>query len=100
MKELHWGQNADVLKKAISLKMAWKTLYRKLFFGSDGTATNSGLNAGLITKLKEDFVWIAFIWCLSHRLDLAMKDALKDFMAPVDNSLGICITCIRIQVKN
>ena len=58
-----------------------------VFFGSDGTNTNSGLKAELITKLKDDISWIQFIWCVSHRLEVPMKDALKEFMKPVDDSL-------------
>ena len=33
-----------------------------VFFGSDGTNTNSGLKTELITKLKDDISWIQFIW--------------------------------------
>ena len=62
-------------------------LTKIVFFGSDGTWTNSGLKSELITRLKEDFEWIVFVWCLSHRLELAMKDSLKTFMSPVDDSL-------------
>ena len=58
-----------------------------VFFGSDGTNTNSGLKTGLTTKLKDDISWIQFIWCVSHRLELSMKDALKEFMKPADDSL-------------
>ena len=90
LKELHGGQDADILKKAIvdvfTENDMEDALQKIIFVGSDGTATSSGLNLGLITKVKEDFARIAFIWCLSHRLELAMEDALKDFMAPVDNS--------------
>ena len=70
LKELHGVQDADILKKAIV--NAFTENGMEDAFGSDGTATNSGLNAGLIAKLKEDFAWIAsFIWCLSQRLELA-----------------------------
>ena len=58
-----------------------------VFFGFDGTNTNSGLKTGLITKLKDGISWIQFIWCVSHRLELSKKDALKEFMKPVDDSL-------------
>ena len=104
LKELHGGQGADILKKAIEDAFIdndmEEALQKIVFFGSDGTATNSGLNAGLITKLNQDFAWLAFIWCLSHRLELAMKDSLKDFMDRLIIHSGIYITCIRIQVKN
>ena len=40
-----------------------------------------------IRLLEEDFPWISFLWCFSHRLELALKDALKEFIEPVDTSL-------------
>ena len=46
-------------------------------FGADGTNSNSGEVGVAITALKEEFgEWIAFIWCVSHRLELGIKDAL------------------------
>ena len=42
------------------------------------------LHSGL---LQEDFPWISFIWSFSHQLGLALKDALKEFIEPVDTSL-------------
>ena len=83
--------HAAILKSAIVnafTENGMEDALRKIvFFGSDETWTNSGLKSGLITKLKEDFEWVVFVWCLSHRLELAMKDSLKTFMAPIDDSL-------------
>ena len=28
--------------------------------------------------MKEEMPWIAFVWCMAHRLELAIQDALKD----------------------
>ena len=28
--------------------------------------------------MKEDMPWIVFVWCMAHRLELAIQDALKD----------------------
>ena len=82
--ELHQGQDAAMLKSAIVNAFTENNmedaLTKIVFFGSDGTWTNSGLKSGLITRLKEDFEWIVFVWCLSHRLELAMKDSLKTFV--------------------
>ena len=36
---------------------------------------------------QEDYEWICFIWCFSHRLELALKDSLKEFFDCVDESL-------------
>ena len=71
--ELHQGQDAAMLKSAIVNAFTENNmedaLIKIVFFGSDGTWT------------------IVFVWCLSHRLELAMKDSLKTFMSPVDDSL-------------
>ena len=89
--ELHQGQDAAILKSGIVnsfTENGMEDALRKIvFFRSDGIWTNSGLKSGLITKLKEDFESVVFVWCLTYRLELAMKDSLKTFMAPVDDSL-------------
>ena len=60
---------------------------KMVFLASDGASVNSGKNSGIIRLLQEDFPWVSFIWCFSHRLELALKDDLKDFIDPVDESL-------------
>ena len=62
-------------------------LSRIVFLASDGASVNSGKDSGLIWLLQEDFPWISFIWRFSHRLELALEDALKEFIEPVDTSL-------------
>ena len=53
-----------------------------VFFASDGANVNSGLKSGLITQFQENGLhWVAFVWCLSHRLELALKDSLADAMS-------------------
>ena len=58
-----------------------------MFLSSDGAATNSGLVSGLITLFKQDNPWVAFVWCFSHRLELALKDALSSEFELVEESL-------------
>ena len=41
----------------------------------------------LIKLFKQDFPGISFILCFSHQLELALKDALKELIEPVDTSL-------------
>ena len=53
---------------AFSDKNADTHLKTMVFFSSDGTAVNSSLNAGITAKFKELYIWVVFIWCLSHRL--------------------------------
>ena len=45
-------------------------------FGCDGTNVNIA-EGGLKGLLTKDFPWLVVIWCLSHRLELSLKDALK-----------------------
>ena len=84
-------QNADGLLEAIrrsiednNLSDLWKKI---IYLSADGTSVNSGKDSGLIAKLQEENEWILFVWCFSHRLELALKDALADFTNPVDESL-------------
>ena len=60
-----------------------------VFLFSDGAYVNRGKDSGLIRLLPEDFPWISFIWCFSHRLELALKDALKEFMEPIDTLMHL-----------
>ena len=55
--------------------------------GCDGTSANIG-SGGLKGHLERDMPWIIVSWCLAHRLELAIKDALKTtFFATVDEFL-------------
>ena len=58
-----------------------------VFFSSDRADLNSILNADIIAKFKELCNWVVFI-CVSHRLELALQDALKSWFESVE-------TCVR-----
>ena len=58
-------------------------LEKIVFLSSDGASVNCGKHYGLIRLFQEEYPWMSFIWCFSHRLELALKDALKEFMEPV-----------------
>jgi len=45
---------------------------------TDGAAVLTGKNSGLIARLKNAFPNVQSVHCLAHRLELAVKDALKD----------------------
>lgn len=45
--------------------------------GADGASVNFGQKAGMMKKLQEDIPWLLPVHCVSHRLELAVKDALK-----------------------
>ena len=46
--------------------------------GCDGASVNMGTRAGLNGLLKGAMPWITVFWCLAHRLELALTDALKN----------------------
>ena len=49
-------------------------------FGADGACLNKGNKNGVIALLREEMLWLVFNWCISHRLELALKDSLKGSM--------------------
>ena len=46
-------------------------------FGCDGANVSIG-NRGLKGRLHETAPWVQFVWCLDHRLELSLRDALKN----------------------
>ena len=63
-------------------------LPRIAFFESDGTAVNSGIRAGVIAMLQQKLGrHIKFFWCLSHRLELAIKEAIQNEMKDVETAM-------------
>ena len=70
--------------KENKLSELWEKL---IYLSADGASVNSGKDSGLIAQLQEEHEWVLFVWCFSHRLELALKDALQDFTKPVDESL-------------
>ena len=85
------SQDAPGLKNAIFAtfhKHSLESVLSKIvFLSSNGAPVNSGKDSELIRLLQEDFPCISFIWCFSLRLELALKDALKEFIKPVNTSL-------------
>ena len=45
-------------------------------YGTNGASTNIAA-CGLKGLVEERMSWVFWMWCLAHRLELAMKDALK-----------------------
>ena len=55
-------------------------------FGAGSAGINKGELTCAIAALREKYgLWIVYIWCVSHRLELSLKDALKG--TPFDHSL-------------
>ena len=74
-------------------------LQKIIFLSSDGSSVNSSHKSGLISLLCEDREWITFIWCFCHRLELSLKDGLKAYTSPVDESLMHLFYLYKISSK-
>lgn len=46
---------------------------------SDGASVNLGVYNGVLTQMKRERDWLVTIHCVNHRLELALKDAVKAF---------------------
>ncbi|XP_028409251.1 uncharacterized protein LOC114531839 [Dendronephthya gigantea] len=55
-----------------------ETFNKKLIgFAADGASVNRGDKNGVISILKNSHPWAIYVWCVAHRLELALKDALQ-----------------------
>ena len=65
-----------------------------IYLASDGASVNSGTKAGLAVKFREAGAsWLVFVWCMSHRIELVLKDSLDDAMKPIKKSLTALFYC-------
>ena len=62
-------------------------LEKLIFLSSNGASVNRGKKTGLVSLFRKQNEWITFIWCFSHCLELALKDALKEYTYPFSESL-------------
>ena len=68
-----------------------------IFLASDGASVNSGVKSGLAVKFHEAGVpWLVFVWCFSHRFELALEDHLEEVIEPVKK----CLTTYSFVMKN
>eukprot|EP00112_Aurelia_sp_Birch-Aquarium-sp1_P000486 Seg10468.1 transcript_id=Seg10468.1/GoldUCD/mRNA.D3Y31 product="Zinc finger protein 862" protein_id=Seg10468.1/GoldUCD/D3Y31 len=44
---------------------------------ADGANVNMGVYSGVLTQMKREREWLVTIHCVNHRLELALKDAVK-----------------------
>ena len=71
-----------------------------VYLASDGATVNSGTKAGLAVKFREAGAsWLVFVWCMSHRIELALKDSLDDPMQPIKKSLTALFCCYEKSSK-
>ncbi|XP_033100488.1 uncharacterized protein LOC117103939 [Anneissia japonica] len=95
--------NADNLKRSIDLALNSKLkLPQERYINtmvsatSDGASVNTGVYSGLLTQMKRERSWLVTVHCVSHRMELALKDSLlkykefcdvKDFMVSIFNTM-------------
>ena len=67
-------------------------------FGTDGAAVNLA-EGGF--QLKQVAPWMEMVWCLAHRLELALKDALKNTLfSSIDEMLLRVYFCMKIPQRS
>ena len=46
-------------------------------FAADGASVNREEKEGVISILKGRQPWVIYVWCVAHRLELSLQDALQ-----------------------
>ena len=88
LEDSQYGNNIfEAIKKAFEKCDLLALLDKLIFLSSGGVSVNNSKKSGLILFFREGREWVTFIWCFSHCLELALKDALKDSISSVDESL-------------
>ena len=82
---MYGGTDADSIKKAIDDVFVEKLgldedqyVYSMISSTADGASVNFGKYRGVLTQLKLARPWLLTIHCVNHRIELSVKDALKD----------------------
>ena len=57
--------------------------------GTDGAAVMTGVRSGVVTRVKADVPHLISVHCVAHRLELGIKDSLKQvaYLAKIDDFL-------------
>ena len=79
------GTNADSFKKAIDDVFVEKLvmdedqyIYSMISSTADGASVHFGKYSGVLTQLKSTRPWLLTVHCVNHRIELSVKEALKD----------------------
>ena len=95
------NQDADGIKSATNATfndISMPELASKIVFLASDSA--SAIKSGLTVKFHEASVpWLVFVWCLSQRLELALKDHLEEVMEPVKKGLTNLLYCYEKSSK-
>lgn len=81
LNDLEYGNAGGIvhsIKRAFEeIDIAEDTLKNKLIgFGADGATVNRGNKEGVISVINRESPWVVYVWCIAHRLELSLKDAL------------------------
>ena len=82
--------------KAFADKGLEHLLRNTVFLVSDGASVNSGIKKGLISLIRKETPWVGFVWCFTHCLELALKQALKEWFEPITT----CFTNLYLHKKS
>ena len=67
----------DSIKQALTdINVSLDEIDRRFVsFGTDGTSVNRDQINGVMSLLLKEHPWLIFMWCISHRLELSVKDS-------------------------
>lgn len=75
-----------------SIGLTEESFERKLIgFASDGAMVNRGDKDGVISILQRKLPWVVYLWCVAHRLELALKDALQGTIFDDIDEVLLCL---------
>ena len=66
----------ECLQRAFDFVEIDNWMKKRISFGCDGASANIAVG-GLRGHLEKEVPWVVMFWCLAHRLELALKGALK-----------------------
>ena len=70
-----------------------------VFLASVCASVNTGFKNGL-NLFRDEMSWVGFVWCFSHRVELALTDALCEWGSPIAKNLQKLYSYMKSQVKN
>ena len=77
----------SAIKKAFADEGLEHLLRNIVFLASDGASVNSGIKEGLISLIRKETPREGFVWWFAHRLELALKQTLKQWFEPITTCL-------------
>ena len=60
-------------------------------FVADGAMVSRGEKDGVISILQRHLPWVIYVWCVTHHLELALKDALQGTIFDDVDEVLLCL---------